>query len=238
MKTPGAPPTALDPAGPRLGYLEGLRGLAAMQVVLLHYLSALLPAVVFLGPGAALVGWQGALARPPLSFLFDGSGAVCLFFLLSGAVLSLSFAAQPRAMAANALRRTVRLGVPAAAALILSFLALAAMPRAHRQAARLTGSTVFLGANMDSPLTARFLAQEVGLDSMIAGYSDFTPFRLLWRWQRPVQRSLDPPVWTLHLEFYGSLLVLLLVRAKAVSRAAHVGRAGPRGPPLRPSAWR
>jgi peptidoglycan/LPS O-acetylase OafA/YrhL len=221
VDTSGAPPKPVQPPVPRLAHLEGLRGIASLQVVALHYLSALLPGVVFIGSGAALTGWRAALASPPLSFLFDGSGAVCLFFLLSGAVLSLSFGRQPHAMVSNALRRVIRLGIPAAAALALSFVALAAMPHAHRQAARLTGSAAFLGANMNSPLTARFLAQEIALDSMVAGYSDLTPFRVLWRWPRPIQRSLDPPVWTLHVEFYGSLLIMFLVWVRSISRVAH-----------------
>jgi peptidoglycan/LPS O-acetylase OafA/YrhL len=221
VEIPGGPPKSEQPSVQRLAHLEGLRGVASLQVVALHYFSALLPGVVFIGSGAALTGWGAALTYPPLSFLFDGSGAVCLFFLLSGAVLSLSFDRQPHAMVGNAVRRVIRLGVPATAALIFSFVALAAIPQAHRRAARLTGSAAFLGANMDSPLTARFLAQEIALDSMVAGYSDLTPFRVLWRWPRPVQRSLDPPVWTLHLELYGSLLVLFLVWTRSVSPVAN-----------------
>ena len=53
----------------RLQYLEGVRGIAAMQVVLLHFVTGFLPET-------AQHAW------PPLRVLFDGHTAVYVFFLL------------------------------------------------------------------------------------------------------------------------------------------------------------
>ena len=63
----------------KVPYLEGLRGIAAMQVVLLHFVTGFLP-------NTAQHSW------PPLRVLFDGHTAVYVFFLISGAVLAPSFA--------------------------------------------------------------------------------------------------------------------------------------------------
>ena len=63
----------------KVPYLEGLRGIAAMQVVLLHFVTGFLP-------NTAQHAW------PPLRVLFDGHTAVYVFFLISGAVLTPSFA--------------------------------------------------------------------------------------------------------------------------------------------------
>jgi peptidoglycan/LPS O-acetylase OafA/YrhL len=63
----------------KVPYLEGLRGIAAMQVVLLHFVTGFLP-------DTAQHAW------PPLRVLFDGHTAVYVFFLISGAVLTPSFA--------------------------------------------------------------------------------------------------------------------------------------------------
>src|SRR4051794_41829710 len=69
----------------RQGWLESLRGIAALQVFLLHLLGAFwLPAVTGEGP-AGVATW---LARSPLALLYDGESAVSLFFLLSGAGLA------------------------------------------------------------------------------------------------------------------------------------------------------
>ena len=55
---------------PRLAYLESIRGLAAMQVLLLHCFSAFAPALVF--PPAAGANLGTAIHLSPLFFLYDG----------------------------------------------------------------------------------------------------------------------------------------------------------------------
>jgi|SRR5580700_1882571 hypothetical protein len=72
----------------RVEYLDGLRGLAAMQVVLNHYTLAFAP------------GWVG-----PLGFFADGVAAVLLFFLMSGLVLTYSFERTPNAIAGGMANR-------------------------------------------------------------------------------------------------------------------------------------
>ena len=59
----------------KVQYLEGLRGIAAMQVVLLHFVSGFMP-------DTAQHAW------PPLHVLYDGHTAVYVFFLISGTVLT------------------------------------------------------------------------------------------------------------------------------------------------------
>src|SRR2546430_6654006 len=68
--------------------LDSLRGLAAITVLVGHYLN---PFLVQSGPYAG-VGRAVQLARKtPLFGLFAGHEAVMLFFVLSGFVLSLKF---------------------------------------------------------------------------------------------------------------------------------------------------
>jgi peptidoglycan/LPS O-acetylase OafA/YrhL len=83
-----APPSAQtlpapDVTAARDRSLDAVRGLAALSVVLCHYLNILtgLPLGTMLMSLAAL---------PPLSLLVTGYGAVILFFVLSGYVLTLS----------------------------------------------------------------------------------------------------------------------------------------------------
>src|ERR1022692_3981596 len=63
----------------KIQHLEGLRGIAAVQVVLLHFVTGFLPNTA-------------EHAVPPLPVLWDGHTAVYVFFLISGAVLTPSFA--------------------------------------------------------------------------------------------------------------------------------------------------
>jgi peptidoglycan/LPS O-acetylase OafA/YrhL len=193
----------------RLLYLEGLRGVAALQVVLLHFVTAFLPA---LPDRAGLAG-----------FVFDGHSAVYLFFLISGAVLSLAFARQGVGIAGRIAQRVVRIGLPVAAACVLAALLLALLPDAHLRAARLSGSAWF-AMDESGPVSWWQAAREVGEEAMVTGYADTTllPAGLAtWLGLDPLAHSLDAPFWSLHLEMAGSLLVLALVRLRAASRAAH-----------------
>src|SRR6185437_4433406 len=108
----------------RLAYLEGLRGIAALQVVLLHFVTAFVPT---LPDRAGLAG-----------FVFDGHSAVYLFFLISGAVLSLAFVREGAGIAGRIAQRVVRIGLPVAAACVLAVLLLALLPHAHLRAAEST----------------------------------------------------------------------------------------------------
>jgi len=125
----------------KVQYLEGLRGIAAMQVVLLHFVSGFMP-------DTAQHAW------PPLHVLYDGHTAVYVFFLISGTVLTPSFA-RPGAFTSKLARRVVRLGIPVAAAAATATALLALFPDAHRQAAVLTGSAWLATDSSGAPTFAR-----------------------------------------------------------------------------------
>ena len=192
----------------KVRYLDGLRGIAAMQVVLLHFVTGFLP-------DTARDAW------PPLRVLFDGHTAVYVFFLISGAVLTPSFA-RPGPFLAKLAKRVVRLGVPVAAAAAIATLLLTAWPDVHRQAAALTGSA-WLAMDSSGEPTLAHLAREIGLDSLLLGYREATLFVPLAGQLPPMELSLDAPFWSLHLELYGSLLVLVLVSLRARSVWLHRG---------------
>jgi peptidoglycan/LPS O-acetylase OafA/YrhL len=190
----------------KVQYLEGLRGIAAMQVVLLHFVTGFLP-------DTAQRAW------PPLRVLFDGHTAVYVFFLISGTVLTPSFA-RPGPIAGKLAKRVVRLGLPVAAAAAIATVLIALLPDAHSQAAALTGSA-WLAMDSSGAPSFGHLAREIGLDSLLLGYREATLFAPVSGYLPPMERSLDAPFWSLHLELYGSLLVLLLVSLRARSPLAH-----------------
>ena len=77
----------------KIKYLNGLRGVAAFQVVIHHFILAFYPAL-FSGPdiqthmaGGIEVSASGSV----FNLLWDGNFAVCIFFILSGFVLSHKF---------------------------------------------------------------------------------------------------------------------------------------------------
>jgi hypothetical protein len=166
----------------KVPYLDGLRGIAAMQVVLLHFVTGFLP-------DAAQHAWL------PLRVLFDGHTAVYVFFLISGAVLTPWFA-RPGAFLGKLGKRVVRLGLPVAAAAVIATVLLAAWPDAHLRAAALTGSA-WLAMDSSGAPTLPHLAREIGLDSLLLGYREATLFAPLAGRLPPMEHSLDAPFWSL-----------------------------------------
>jgi peptidoglycan/LPS O-acetylase OafA/YrhL len=191
----------------KIRYLEGLRGIAAVQVVLLHFVTGFLPSTA-------------EHAVPPLPVLWDGHTAVYVFFLISGAVLTPSFARGgwwPRQVA----KRLVRLGLPIAAAGVIALALLALMPDAHVAAARLTGSG-WLAMDSNAATTLSHLLREITLDSLVLGYREYTLFAPMASHLPLLEHALNAPSWSLHLELYGSLLLLGLVLLRACSTTAHL----------------
>ena len=201
----------------RVGWLDGLRGLAAMQVVLMHYVFAFLPAV---GSGYPLkisdLGWHG-LVSIPFGFLFDGAFAVYLFFIMSGAALTYSFSARPLAIIPAILRRLIRLGLPMGGAVLLAATLFILLPEAHVTAARVTGSPWLEGIG-PREISVATIAHQIAFEGLFLG---FDASSLLPVWMRPfvslsqANGAFDTPLWTLHIEFWGSVLVLLLVGVRA-----------------------
>lgn len=121
--------------GTRLRSLDGLRGVAAV-VVLVHHLLLLVPslaAVYFVGaapPRQGPLAW--VLSYTPAHLLWAGTEAVYLFFVLSGVVLVLPVLARPGfGWLAYYPRRAVRIYGPVAAALVLGLLAYLVAPRSN-----------------------------------------------------------------------------------------------------------
>lgn len=178
-----------------------------MQVVLFHYCNIFLPAAV--GPGT-------------LRFLTNGPYAVYLFFLMSGVVLTYSFERKPDAIKAGITGRVVRLGLPLSAAALLGAAFMFVLPETFGKAATLAHSswaaTFYTGAY--HPV---YVAMDATGLTTILGYSGSSMFKALRPFLPPQTASTDQPFWTLHIEFWGSLLVLALVYARAGSRWLYGG---------------
>lgn len=198
---------------PRLPFIEGMRGIAACQVILLHYCAAFLPALARVG-GNSHFGWEQALARSPLFALIDGYSAVYLFFVMSGFVLAGSFLREPRRFHLLAAKRLLRLFVPVAAAFLIGVLLMAALPQARTAALQYAGSD-WLAALGQNPMGGAALLRDGLLHSMLVGYQGSSIFSgaagVLA--PAPIASAINAPTWTLHAEFWGSMLVLALAQA-------------------------
>ena len=193
------------PKVPRIAYLESIRGLAAVQVLLLHFLAAFAPDLVFSLPAAATVA--GYIHLSPLYFLYDGYSAVYIFFALSGYVLTRSFERNLAQPSSQILARVVRLGLPALAATLVAAAVMLMFGRANVQAGELSGSAWFASQwNTDVSIFA--VIRDGIINALLLGYRGLPGVAFLAPWQQPVEQSFVAPLWTLSIEFYGSMVVL------------------------------
>ncbi len=113
----------------RLTSLDGLRGLAAL-IVVVHHCALTLPGLANqqLAPDRSAPSWW--LTYTPLHLLWAGGEAVLVFFVLSGLVLALPQLRTARsAWAPYYAKRLVRLYVPVIGAVVLTALVVLAVPR-------------------------------------------------------------------------------------------------------------
>lgn len=180
----------------RLAYMEGLRGIAALVVVVEHLMKQFYPAAYFdkfiAAPDLSRIAW---LSLPPFNLLHNGAWAVSLFFVLSGYVLSLKYldAQAPPFLSARTLcleivARYARLALPVVASLLVVWLALAL---------NLNFAEAVWLANRDR--IAYGYPSDLQLLELV--YIGAVETILLGSWQ------YNPPLWTMQPEFFGSLLV-------------------------------
>lgn len=108
--------------------LEGLRGVAALMVVVFHFLT-IFYGVMFARTAVVSVQhmrFEDNLYGSPLSALISGVFAVAIFFVLSGFVLSIGFFQTKKVQIIKdlAAKRYLRLMLPALASLLLCYLLL------------------------------------------------------------------------------------------------------------------
>jgi peptidoglycan/LPS O-acetylase OafA/YrhL len=119
----------------KLVQLEAVRGIASVVVVFHHFVLAFLPGVKASAPtGYFVAPWQ---------WVINGEGAVSLFFVLSGFVLTRRYFETPPAfgdVTIAAAKRFPRLFLPASASILLGYSLLAFGGRPYMEAGRLTDS--------------------------------------------------------------------------------------------------
>ena len=104
----------------RLVQFDGLRGVAALMVVLSHIIVAFRPQMYFGIEKSAVPTMQTWFATNPFFVSVNGSFAVYIFFVLSGFVISASADRSRSSLPAIAVARVIRLSLPCAASLVFT----------------------------------------------------------------------------------------------------------------------
>lgn len=199
---PSSPPPSRPGPSARLIELDGLRGLAAV-VVVIHHCLLTVPAFARIGAWPGVVPEEPAariLTQTPLHLLWAGHEAVLVFFVLSGTALVYPVArrhAQRRRFdwIDYVPRRIVRLWLPAAASTALAVALMVLVPRS-------TAASLGPWMTQAHPagLSARHLLLELAL--------------------QPRYAYRNTVLWSLHAEAVFSFLLPLVVLVVALAARA------------------
>ncbi len=192
-RQPRAAPVAVPRQ--RIASLEGLRGVAALVVLVSH-----LQLTFFVDAPAVLPRRVGGVAATFLAAAYDGSFPVWVFWVLSGFVLALGFHAAADASAARAqirdaaIRRYPRLLPPVLASTLFAWALLAAGWMSNDRLATRLGpaSGPWLGGKYRFEPRLADAVRSGAWDAFVA----FDP-----------ATSYNPVLWTMEAEFLGSLLL-------------------------------
>jgi peptidoglycan/LPS O-acetylase OafA/YrhL len=187
---PAAQPVSTERGGARYRFLDGLRGWAAVFVLLHHVFIDGLPANSLMADRAL---WAKV-------FFLNGTLAVSVFFVISGFSLSIRYleTGDGAALARIAGGRYLRLGLPifAICALTYGLLVSGVIPPAAERPPPLDQFLTF------TPTLEGLLG--FSLLKVFVAYAD--------------AESYDPPLWTMSYEFFGSFMVFALVAGLRRSR--------------------
>jgi peptidoglycan/LPS O-acetylase OafA/YrhL len=179
-------------------HLDGLRGLAALVVMLYHYLLSFYPAIFTLQArdshtAGNIEAWIGT---SPLSFMFNGNFAVCLFFVLSGYVLSLRFFSEGdlSSPGVSAIKRYFRMAIPIICSVLISYIILKFHGYGNSGTGNITLNNFWFSKlwNVDPNISG--MLGEGFIDALLNGNTVY-----------------NPVLWTMNIEFKGSLLVFCIL---------------------------
>lgn len=185
----------MDSRCERLTIVSGIKGIGAVMVILIHYVAAMLPAMWSGDFSQIHIGWIEKLVyKTPLYFFMNGSFAVYLFWTISAFLISYSWYQHhdTRDMVKKALNKYLKFIMIAAATSFVAFMLLKGGYIKNQELAQYTHSE-WLGYTYNFEPSIRSLVKEI--------------FYGIWF----DTAKYNPPLWTMKLEFLGSLWTILLL---------------------------
>lgn len=179
----------------KLGFLDGVRGVAMMIVVFHHFALGFFPAINYMNPEKIHLGNGGAemmIAKTPLNIFFNGGFAVSIFFVLSGFVLSYKFhqSGSRRLLTEYAAKRYFRLLLPVGASVVICYLLHLSGLFSHKDMSDITKSHDWLNGLYSDMKGLGDLVKNVFFDVFLNNDNRY-----------------NAVLWTMTIEFLGSLLL-------------------------------
>ena len=182
----------------RQTHLDSLRGIASLIIVFVHFLAAFYPYSIF-GNNANYVqrsSLEDLLFYPPFGLLVAGQFSVCLFFILSGYVLSINFIGkqvQFLKLIGAIFKRPFRLGGLVLFTIIISSILWKSNLYFNYHIAEVSSSTPWFSKYWTGVPSVKSIIKDI-LTAMFQNSAKY-----------------NPPLWTIKTELYGSCIVYLLL---------------------------
>ncbi len=181
------------PAAVKLAPVEAIRGLACLQVVCSHFALVFWPWLhAFWGvadPGDHPV--QRFVHDSPFAFLYSGSAAVFIFFVLSGYILThVALGRSSRDLFGLVLKRYPRLALPCIAACLFAYAVIEWMNVDY------SDLSVWIQGYGDFPASFSGALRNGAWEVFISGQSRYNPI-----------------LWTMRIELWGSWMIFALCHA-------------------------
>lgn len=182
-----------DKSMTKIGFIEAVRGLAALSVVLCHMLYGYYEGIYF---GKGIDEYPYVLkifSATPLIFIVDGAFAVNIFFVLSGFALSYSFflSREINSVRSSAFRRYFRLTIPISISVFLGYL--------------LKVSGLLFNGPLSSLVQSKWMANSFNFKASLIMAINEAFFDALFAFD--VHHTYNPILWTMTTELYGSFFV-------------------------------
>lgn len=165
-----------------------------MIVVVSHFFQVFAPSVFEGREEIEHFAFEGIAARTPFNLLFNGNFSVCLFFVLSGYVLSYRFfgTGDRFIVYSSAIRRYFRLAVPALASVFLAYLILVLDLGAYDN---IRGMTL---SSMPDPFAADANLLVMLKESLFHTFFTYGS-------------QYNPVLWTMTYELFGSFMIFVFL---------------------------
>jgi len=183
---------------------DGLRGIASLNVTIHHFIAAFFPSVFYFHYPTAFTkninpnALEDFLQFPFISLLYNGHFAVMVFFALSGYVLSMPYwSGEDIKIKRRLWARYLRLNIPIAFSIVISYCLFKFGFYKNIDASALSGSN-WLGSYFEkNSIWSTLALKSIIYDSIFNG-----------------ENILNPPLWTLRIEFIGSIYLLVYYSIK------------------------
>lgn len=173
----------------RIAAFDGLRGVAALIVVIYHFLCLLYPQMT-----PSMSDAPVAIAHTPVHIFWNGRFAVAVFFVLSGFVMAAATDRRRSSLVSNSVTRYLRLAVPAALSCVLAWVWLSVWPTAAET----------MAATIEAPSRWLQYTYQGDVKTVVHAVADGTVANF-WRGYSRFNNVL----WTLQYELVGSLAIFV-----------------------------